>query len=213
MLYAWELNTVAAGGSKERQLKRSPTLDRDDTLASDVIWSGSSGFLRGLAASGPAAEYAEQLMLYGQFVGDWLAETTELMADGTVVPSRWDIRFDWVLEGRAIQDLWISPVREGRNVGWSESGNRYSTTLRVYDPKIDAWHIIWVNPPNGYITRQLARKVGNEIVQIADIDASGSLVRWVYRDITRDSFRWCNERSVDQGNSWRLVQEMRASRK
>jgi hypothetical protein len=169
-------------------------------------------FLKGLTSNGPAVEYANQLMLYGQFVGDWLAETTEYAADGSVTQSRWDIRFDWVLEGRAIQDLWITPVRNGKEVGWSEQGNRYSTTLRIYDPKIDAWHIIWTNPPSGYVTHQLARKVGDEIVQIADIDASGSLTRWVYRNITSDTFQWCNERSIDQGKSWRLTQEMRASR-
>lgn len=169
-------------------------------------------FLAGLASSGPAAEYAEQLMLYGQFVGDWLAEASEYGADGSVIRSRWDIRFDWVLEGRAIQDLWITPVRNGTEVGWAAPGNRYSTTLRMYDPAIDAWHIIWVNPPGGYVTRQLARKVGDEIVQMADIDASGSLIRWVYRDIAADSFRWCNERSMDGGKSWRLTQEMRARR-
>lgn len=177
-----------------------------------AISSNPRSFLEGLAANGPAAEYADQLMLYGQFVGDWLGEMTEFAPDGTITKSRWDIRFDWVLEGRAIQDLWITPVREGRKVGWSESGNRYSTTLRVYDPKIDAWHIIWINPPGGYITRQLARKVGDEIIQVGDVDASGSLIRWVYRDITRESFRWCNERSVDQGKNWQLVQEMRAKR-
>lgn len=169
-------------------------------------------FLEGLSCSGPAVEYADQLMLYGQFVGDWLAEATEYAADGSVTKSRWDIRFDWVLEGRAIQDIWITPVRDGRKVGWLEPGNRYSTTLRVYDPRIDAWHIVWINPPGGYVVRQLARKVGDEIIQLADVDASGSLRRWVYRDIASNSFRWCNEKSIDQGKSWLLTQEMHASR-
>lgn len=177
-----------------------------------AINSNSRSFLKGLAANGPAAEYADQLMLYGQFVGDWLGEMAEFAPDGSLTMSRWDIRFDWVLEGRAIQDLWITPVREDREVGWFEPGNRYSTTLRVYDPTIDAWHIIWINPPGRYITRQLARKVGNEIIQLADVDASGALTRWVYRDITPESFRWCNERSIDQGKSWQLVQDMRAQR-
>jgi len=76
-----------------------------------AIISNPRSFLEGLTANGPAAEYADQLMLYGQFVGDWLAETVEFAADGTVTHSQWDIRFDWVLEGRAIQDLWITPVR------------------------------------------------------------------------------------------------------
>lgn len=171
------------------------------------------GFLQGLAASGPACEYASELMLYGQFVGDWVGEASEFSDDGAVTHSRWDIRFDWVLEGRAIQDLWITPVRNGRGVGWSEAGNRYSTTLRIYDPKIAAWHILWVNPPAAYVTRQLARKVGNEIIQLADTDSSGLLTRWVYRDITPDSFRWCNERSADHGTTWQLRQEIRAQRR
>lgn len=171
-----------------------------------------SSFLEGLIASGPAPEHADKLMLYGQFVGDWRAETSEYAPDGTVTRSHWDIRFDWVLEGRAIQDLWITPVRDERTIVWTEPGNRYSTTLRIYDPAIDAWHIIWINPPGAYITRQLARKVGDEIIQMAPLDPSGSLTRWVYRDITADSFRWCNEKSNDQGASWRLIQEMRAKR-
>jgi len=169
-------------------------------------------FLEALAAQGPAPEYADKLMLYGQFVGDWRAETLEYAADGSVARSQWDIRFEWVLEGRAIQDLWITPIRDSRNVGWSEPGNRYSTTLRVYDPGIDAWHIIWVNPPAAYVTRQIARKVGDDIIQLSLLDPSGSMVRWVYRDISPDSFRWCNEKSTDQGNSWQVTQEMRAQR-
>jgi hypothetical protein len=177
-----------------------------------AISSNPRTFLEGLASKGPAAEYADQLMLYGQFVGDWLAEAIEFAADGTVTHSHWDIRFDWVLEGRAIQDLWITPPREGKEVSWSQVGNRYSTTIRVYDPEIDAWHIIWINPPNGNITRQLARRAGDEIIQLSGVDAAGSMTRWVYRDMTRDSFRWCNERSADQGKTWRLVQEMRAKR-
>jgi hypothetical protein len=177
-----------------------------------AISSNPRTFLEGLASKRPAAEYADQLMLYGQFVGDWLAETTEFAADGTLTHSHWDIRFDWVLEGRAIQDLWITPPREGKEVSWSQVGNRYSTTIRIYDPEIDAWHIIWINPPSGNITRQLARRVGDEIIQLSGVDPAGSMTRWVYRDITRDSFHWCNERSTDQGKTWRLVQEMRAKR-
>lgn len=165
-----------------------------------------------LLSEAPAIEYTENLMLYGQFVGDWLAEAIEYGADGSAKQSQWDIRFDWILEGRAIQDVWISPVRKDSTIGWHEPGNRYSTTIRVYDPKIDAWHIVWINPPNGYIIRQIGRKVGNEIIQIGELDTNGHQSRWVYRDITPDSFRWCNEKTVDQGHTWKLVQEIRAKR-
>lgn len=172
-----------------------------------------STFSQGLLASGPALEYADQLMLYGQFVGDWRTRTTSFMADGSQEQSEWDVRFSWVLEGRAIQDLWITPAtRHGQGTAWHDVGNRYSTTLRVYDPALDAWHILWVNPPSGTILRQLGRRLGDEIVQNGDIDAEGRTSRWVYRDITRESFRWCNQHSSDSGRTWALVQEMLASR-
>jgi hypothetical protein len=170
-------------------------------------------FAEGLTAPGPAAEHREALMLYGQFVGDWATETTEFGADGSTHTSKWDVRFDWVLEGRAIQDLWITPPRAGNGaVSWHQNGNRYSTTFRVYDPKIDAWHILWINPPSGMILRQLGRKLGDAIVQLGELDQQGRLSRWVYRDITSDRFRWCNESSCDHGATWRLTQEMLARR-
>jgi len=168
-------------------------------------------FENALVSSGPAPEYADKLMLYGQFVGDWRTRTTAWRDDGSVEETEWEVRFRWVLEGRAIQDLWITPPRR-EGVGWHTPGNRYSTTLRVYDPAIDAWHILWVNPPSGSMVRQLARQVGDEIIQVGEPDAKGRLTRWVYRDITAHSFRWCNELSRDQGAHWELVQQMVARR-
>ena len=52
-------------------------------------------------------------MLYGQFVGDWRTRTTAYLADGTQEHTEWDVRFSWVLEGRAVQDLWITPPARG----------------------------------------------------------------------------------------------------
>lgn len=170
-------------------------------------------FSQALLADGPAVEYADKLMLYGQFVGDWSTETRAFGPDGSVDVTKWDVRFRWILEGRAIQDLWITPPRcGGRAPSWHEPGNRYSTTLRTYDPAQDAWHIVWVNPPNGIVLRQLGRKVGCDIVQVGEPKASGEWMRWVYRDITSTTFRWCNERSMDGGVTWELTQEMRARR-
>lgn len=186
---------------------------RPDSGEGGPTASGSSAFADGLLAQGPAAEYAERLMLYGQFVGTWTTETTDYLPDGSLARSQWDLRFAWVLEGRAIQDLWITPPRQGaRSVPWKSPGNRYSTTLRVYDPQIDGWHILWLNPPSGTILRQLARKVGDCIIQTGAADSNGDFTRWVYRDITKDSFHWFGERSTDGGTTWSIEQEMRARR-
>jgi len=54
--------------------------------------------------------------------------------DGTTHRGRGEVHAGWVLDGRAIQDVWILP------------GLFYGTTLRVYDPGLDAWHILWHDP-------------------------------------------------------------------
>src|SRR5271166_5211509 len=108
--------------------------------------SVDSTFAEALVSSAPA-EFAAKLSLYGQFVGEWSTETLSYRSDGSIQRSEWDIRFAWVLEGRAVQDVWITPARTaGLAPSWQQPGNRYGTTLRIFDPLLDAWHILWINP-------------------------------------------------------------------
>ena len=76
-----------------------------------------------------------------------------------------------MLEGRAIQDVWILP------------GVFYGTTLRVYDPALDAWHILWSDPLKQYYMRQIGRARGNDIVQEGKTD-DGVAARWSFTEIT-----------------------------
>jgi hypothetical protein len=104
-----------------------------------------------------------------------------------------------VLEGRAIQDVWILP------------GFFYGTTLRVYDPGIDAWHIFWSDPLKQLYRRQIGRAQGNDIVQEGQ-DDTGAAVRWRFTEITPNSFHWLGERSPDGGANWQLQAEFLARR-
>src|SRR4029450_351806 len=81
------------------------------------------------------------------------------------------------LQGRAIQDVWILP------------GVFHGTTLRIYDPGLEAWHILWSDPLRQFYSRQLGRAQGNDIVQIGKNDA-GVTLRWSFTDITANTFRW-----------------------
>jgi len=96
-------------------------------------------------------------------------------------------------------DVWILP------------GVFYGTTLRVYDPNIDAWHILWSDPLRQFYTRQIGRAQGSDIVQLGKNDA-GEGVRWSFTEITPASFRWLGERSRDDGKSWQLQAEFLARR-
>lgn len=159
----------------------------------------SSGFVNALLSSGPAADRADRMALYGRFIGDWAFDALVHKDDGSEHRGSGEIHFAWALDGRAIQDVWILP------------GLFYGTTLRVYDSDLDAWHILWNDPLKQYYTRQLGRAQGDGIVQVGDIGNNVHL-RWTFRDITPDSFRWRGERSMDAGATWNLQADFRARR-
>ena len=63
-----------------------------------------------LAASRPDDDRVAGLNLFGQFIGSWDIEATFWDHDGNVTAERaGEWHFGWVLQGRAIQDVLISP--------------------------------------------------------------------------------------------------------
>jgi hypothetical protein len=158
-----------------------------------------SGFMTALHSAGPADDRAKHLELYGWLIGDWVMDAAVHMDDGTTHKGSGEIHFGWVLQGRAIQDVWILP------------GVFHGTTLRIYDPGLGAWHILWSDPLRQVYTRQLGRAQGDDIVQIGKND-SGVTLRWSFTDITSNSFRWLGERSLDDGKSWQLQAEFHVRR-
>jgi hypothetical protein len=159
----------------------------------------TNSFICALHSDGPARDRADKMQLYGWLIGRWTMDAVVHRDDGTRHNGPGEIHFGWVLEGRAIQDVWILP------------GVFYGTTLRVYDPAIDAWHILWSDPPRQIYARQIGRADGNDIVQHGKNDA-GEAVRWSFTGITPDSFRWTGERSRDAGKTWQLQAEFQARR-
>jgi len=160
--------------------------------------STGSTSLQALHADGPASDRADKMALYGFLVGSW-AMTTTVYTDQGPQRGSGKIHAGWVLEGRALQDVWILP------------GVFHGSTLRVYDPGLDAWHILWSDPVRQYYARQVGRARGSDIVQDGKNDA-GDAVRWTFTDRTADSFRWLGERSGDGGATWKLQAEFLARR-
>jgi len=168
--------------------------------------------LAALGADGPAADRAGKMGLYGRFVGSWELDVTQISDDGKKRrrPGEW--HFGWALEGRAIQDVWIVPPRgELRHGDAATLINSYGTTLRVYDPDIDAWRIQWTDPVTRNFLGMIGRAQGEDIVQLGT-RADGTLLRWSFSEITPDSFLWRGEVSTDQGATWRLNVEFTAKR-
>jgi hypothetical protein len=160
-----------------------------------------------LGAPGPAPGYAVQMAPYGRFVGAWEGSVTVFRRDGSRRQETCEVYFGWVLEGRAIQDVWIAPARRDRNEpGRDASRDMYGTTVRVYVPGDDVWEITWIDPGTGSYNRMVGRQVEDDMVQEYQ-DEEGSLWQWRFTDITSDSFRWIAQESVDDGKAWRLANE------
>jgi len=157
--------------------------------------------LDALHAEGPAADRADRMMLYGQFVGSWDGTLAYQDAEGVRRETSAEVHFDWALEGRAVQDVWISPARHTRTV--TERLLMYGTTLRVYDPDNDLWHITWIDPVRQAFNRMTGNQVGNDIVQEYR-PSDGTLCQWLFTEISAGSFHWTNRESKDEGKSWNV---------
>jgi len=169
-----------------------------------------SEFARLLHASGPNPEHAAALRLYGQFVGDWDAEITAHAADGASHHAAGEIHFGWVLEGRAVQDVWMIPRAAGAPP-FPVAGNWYGTTLRVYDPTIEAWRISWFDPGRSVFRQQIGRPHGADIVQEGTTEA-GDLTRWSFTEISGAFFHWIGEVKPATAQAWRRVVDVKARR-
>ena len=175
--------------------------------------ASDSSLIQVLHAREPDAEREPQLTLYSFLVGQWDLDITTLLEDGSSHSGNGEIHAGWVLRGRAIQDVWMIPRLRDRKPGIEQmpgAGNWYGTTLRVYDPNLDAWRILWSDPANNFFTQQIGRAQGRNIVQEGP-DPRGGYMRWMFSEIQQESFHWTAECSPDK-NSWRKEVDIHARR-
>jgi hypothetical protein len=159
-----------------------------------------------LHADGPDPALAANLQLYGWLVGSWDMDVVRHDALGNKISGTGEIHSGWVLGGRAIQDIWVSP-----RFDCGEPARMFGTTLRIYDPVIDAWHIVWNDPVKNYSSRQIGRSDGSDIVQVGT-DATGDRARWRFTEIRNDRFHWIGERAASGCTVWRTEIEFFARR-
>lgn len=165
---------------------------------------------KALLSDAPNETLGEKLNLFGQFVGEWDFEWTGYNDDGTSQKVNGEWIFNWILEGRAVQDVWIIPTRANRIKPGMPDGE-YGTTVRFYSEKDDAWKVVWIGPIKNRLNTFLAKEIKDEIVMEAENEKKFQM-KWIFSEITNNSFRW---RSIinEDGENWKLVQEMIVTRK
>jgi len=136
------------------------------TDTTDAAQPGT-GLISALHVDGPAAEHAGKLMLFGRFVGSWHLDWAGTGPGGQPAAMTGELHVGWVLGGRAVQDVWIVPGREQPGEGHPPLAF-HGSTIRFYDPAIDAWRSTWIEPVNARVRRFIGRPSGGDIVLLSD---------------------------------------------
>jgi hypothetical protein len=168
-------------------------------------------FPRALLCLERAPEISEADDLYGFLVGSWTLDVRRYVAvDLAGRGVRGEVHAARVLEGRGIQDTWIMPPR-GARPGPEVTQNMYGTTLRTWDPALQAWRIAWSNPARNHYEQQIGRRQGADIVQLGN-RVNGTATRWTFTEITPRSFHWLGHALAPDGHTWLLEAEFLATR-
>lgn len=169
-------------------------------------------FVSALVSGDRSPEIDDSSDIYAGMLGSWDMKVIDYNPDdGTKTPYRAKWYFSRVLEGRAIQDVFVCPEFTERSVGMSKIGNRYGSSFRMFDAKTKQWRVDWFNPVTGVHNQLVARNEGDRIVQETD-EIDGLIMRWVFDDIQLNSFHWYGVNSTDKGKTWKLSVEFFAKR-
>src|SRR5207247_3281403 len=88
---------------------------RSRDMHKDAVVTRRPGVAEIIGATGPNPKHRDALMLFGQFVGSWDVDATQRTPDGRSRRVRGEWHFFWVLEGREIHDVILTP-RSGERV-------------------------------------------------------------------------------------------------
>jgi hypothetical protein len=168
-------------------------------------------FSSALMASQGNVDLTRENELFGQFVGYWEFDWYGYEKNMEAQHEKGEWIFSWILEGRAIQDVWIIPDRNRRNSEKLPKGE-WGTTIRFFNTALSVWDVVWIGPVKGRFNTFLARKVEDEIV-LEETNNPAYKMEWIFSEITSTSFNWRSIVSRDEGNTWDLVQKMIVKRK
>jgi hypothetical protein len=148
----------------------------------------------------------DEAKTFDRLVGTWDADFTFYRADGSVSHKKGELLFGWVMDGHAVQDLWIGYPTEG------QKERTIGTTIRFFDTALKQWRVVFVNPQFNYVVTAQGAREGNRIV-LRGRDTDGRPIRWTFSEMTPDSFHWQGEKSHDDGKTWKVEEDHHMKRR
>jgi hypothetical protein len=186
-----------------------PTNPRPGTVTQtwvDRVPDPRQAMVAALAASRPHPSLGNAAQAFDRLVGTWDADFSFHLDDGRVQHKKGEILFGWVMDGHAIQDLWIgypTAQQKERSIG---------TTFRFFDSELKQWRIVFINPQFNYVITAQGGLEGDRIV-FRGVDTDGMPIRWTFSEMTPDSFHWQGEKSHDGGKTWKVEEDHHMKRR
>jgi uncharacterized protein len=169
-------------------------------------------FARALVSAAPSHDLGNAASTYAWLIGIWDVELIDFLGDGSQRRQQGEWYFSWTLEGRAVQDVLIAPRASERSDTGSRLGNRYGTTIRVYDVNDKVWRITFINPVTGSHDELTGRKIDGDVVQEGE-RPSGQRIRWVFTHIRPNACLWYGEALQADGRTWKREAEFHLRRR
>jgi hypothetical protein len=197
LLAAVLLSSVSLG------ILRASTAMAGNALATDPRLE----MVAALKAPGPHPSLGDQAKIFGRLVGTWEVEYTDFSKQGKVTHRSGELVVGWVMDGRAIQDLWIVYPSGARNE------REVYTDLRYFDRKSQTWPATFIDPEHASVARFTGGPAGDDRIVLDTPDLGEKDTRWSFNDIRPDSFVFRDEASGDGGQTWRLQSEYHMKRR
>lgn len=163
-------------------------------------------FVNALISKGKSNLIPDEHDLFGKVVGEWDIVWTDNIGTDKERHINGEWIFAWILDGTAIQDIFIVPSRS-EMLMHEQKDAEYGTTIRIYNPLSTAWDIFY--GCTGSAKRLEARKVDDR-VELTEL--SEQKMKWVFSDITSNGFHWQKIISED-GENLKIEAELYATRK
>jgi hypothetical protein len=203
-LFLWLIAALTAAGL----LCASGSM-RADAKAQDASSTAADprhAMISTLAAAGPHKSLGDNAKAFDQLVGTWDCDYSFHADDGSVSRAKGELLFGWIIDGHAVQDIWITyPQKKGeeREIG---------TSVRFFDPKSEMWRVMFALPSLNILTTVEGKAQGDRII-LEGKSSDGAIRRWSFNDITPNSFVWRNQKSTDGGKTWKLREEHHMTRR
>ncbi|MEO0572505.1 MAG: hypothetical protein AAF039_12430 [Bacteroidota bacterium] len=136
--------------------------------------------------------------VFGKFVGQWelLLTITDSFDTSSQYKGEW--HFDRILQGRAIQDIWMIP---GLANNESDEFHEYGTTIRTFNPKTNRWKAVWVGPiQNQFFVFDITDS--DEAIILTETKNPKLEMKWSFYDISENSFQWKSEIKIKGSDRW-----------